>query len=390
MYVYSFVCYVLLFFQMYRNHSTTENMINEDSLVLYEATGYTRWEEACGIKEDDIRLVEDMSTESDSSSSVLSSRECSSGPSEDDSNASDKQLLIPDKECEFENDTSSDIENATNSATENEDNNMSGQRMRNCDDESEDEITHKPISAKEVIEHNKLFGYKTADYWWVHNDKVYSDYFTAYLRPMTHQEIMESTKEEIKELKKELANDTSVSQTLEEFEKLLSRFEVKLNRQPSIPSGDPNLLPFPTPHDFIPADMRKWICNWKPFDFELEPWPSSEPISLTHPNDISDSTLRLWLDDWEPFSMEIDGECAWKCLELDVIKNDIITQQQAKILECRHKRTDMEDQARMARRRNKLKDYFTKKYHISDCDLEKYSNFVPNLEENALQLLSLC
>ena len=48
------------------------------------------------------------------------------------------------------------------------------------DDESEDEITHKPISAKEVIEHNKLFGYKTADYWWVHDDKVYSDYFVAY------------------------------------------------------------------------------------------------------------------------------------------------------------------------------------------------------------------
>ena len=371
---------------MFRSHSTTENMtqINADSLVLYEATGYTRWDEAYGINPGDIRTDEDMSTESDSGSSNSNDKESSSAePSGDDSNVSDKQLLICSK-------NQSDFETATHSDNENDGSNMSDAHIsRNCDDKSEDEITHKPISAKEVIEHNKLFGYKTADYWWVHGDKVYSDYFTAYLRPMTHQEIMESTKEEVRELKKELANHATLSETLEEFEKLLSRFEVKLNRQPPIPYGDPNLLLFPTPHDFIPTDMRKWICNWKPFDFELEPWLCSGPIDLTEQRDNSTSALRPWLDDWKPFNMQINGECAWRCLEPNLIKNDILTQKQSEILEARDKRTDMEDTARMARRRRKLKHYFKKKYHMSDCDLEKYSNFVQSLEENSTQLLSL-
>ena len=243
--LYLFLVKLGLIFQMYHNHSMEEGVhqISEDSLILYEATGYTRWDEAYGINDDDIHESDVMSTGSETSTSCSSGSDDreSCSDSTGDYDVPDGQLLINSREVSEGRETSKPWEMKP---------------LLRDDDESEDEITHKPISAKEVIEHNKLFGYKTADYWWVHDDKVYSDYFVAYLRPMTNDEIKESTKEEVRDLKRELANTASLTETLEEFEKVLCRFEVSLNRQPSIPGGDPNLLPFPTPHDFIPTDMR--------------------------------------------------------------------------------------------------------------------------------------
>ena len=353
------------------------NQSNEDSLILYEATGYTRWDEAYGIKDDDIHEIDVMSTGSETSTS------CSSGSDDPEScsdstgdyDVQDGQLLVNSREVSEGCEASKPWEIKP---------------LLKDDDDSEDEITHKPINAKEVIEHNKLFGYKTADYWWVHDDKVYSDYFVAYLRPMTNDEITESTKEEVRDLKRELANTPSLTETLEEFEKVLCRFEVSLNRQPSIPGGDPNLLPFPTPHDFIPTDMRKWLCNWKPFIFDIELKSPGEPIYASDPTEIDRYKLRPWLNNWEPFDTSIDGECAWKCVKPDLFEKDILTEEQRQMLDSRARRTDIYNEEKIAKRRRKLIDYFKKKYHKLDTDLEKYSNFIPSHEENFKQLLSLC
>ena len=354
------------------------NQTSEDSLILYEATGYTRWDEAYGINDDDIHEGDVMSTGSETSTSCYSGSDDreSCSDSTGDYDVPDGQLLINSREVSLEREASKSWEMKP--------------LLTDNDDESEDEITHKPISAKEVIEHNKLFGYKTADYWWVHDDKVYSDYFVAYLRPMTSEEMKESTKEKVRDLKRELANTASLTETLEEFEKVLCRFEIKLNRQPSISGGDPNLLPFPTPHDFIPTDMRKWLCNWKPFIFEIELKSPDEPIYGSDPTEIDRYKLRPWLNNWEPFDTCIDGECAWECVKPDLFANDILTEEQRQTLDNRARRTKFHNEEKMALRRRKLMDYFRKTYHKSDDDLEKYSNFIQSHEENDKRLLSLC
>ena len=360
---------------MNRNHSMEVGVDRdrEDILALYEATGYTRWDEAYGINDDDDQIHPDeaMSTGSDTNTSSISGssgRESCSN-STGDSDDSSRQLLIDN--AEGSNDDSSN-------------------QCNDHDDESEDEINHEPISAKEVIEHNKLFGYKTADYWWVHDDKVYSNYFVAYLRPMTHEEIRESTKEEVRDLKRELANTPSLSGTLEEFEKVLCRFEVKLDRPLSIPSGDPNLLPFPTPHDFVQTDLRKWLCSWKPFLFEIELEPPCEPIYPSDPSEISRHKLRPWLDNWEPFDTSIKGESAWKCIQPNLFADDILTKAQREIVEKRARRRQLDNEERMAQRREQLMNYFKTTYHKSVSDLDKYSGFISSLEENCKRLLSLC
>ncbi len=316
---------------------------------------------------------EDTGSASDESTGDSSSR---SETESTDSSTADKQLLVQDSDP----------------ASGNEDDDIAlNEKQLDADEESEDEkITHTPINAREVIQHNKWFGKKTADYWWVHGDKVYSDYFVALLRPMTQEEITASSREDIRDLKKELANDPSLTDTLQDFEKILSRFEVKLNRQPSVPSGDPNQLPFQTPYDFIPTDMRKWIVNWEPFNFELDPWPMNGPVDLADSSQEIAHCFRPWLDDWEPFDTEITGDSAWKQIQPDLFAKDILTKKQKETLQNRENRKDMNDQNRIIRRRKKLMDYFQSKYRMTDAELEKYSHFLPSLEQNAAKLLSLC
>ncbi len=216
--------------------------------------------------------------------------------------------------------------------------------------------------------------------------------FAALLRPLTKEEFAEECKDEIKNLKRDLTNTEESTPILEETEKILTRNEFKLNRIPSIPQGDPNLQPFPIPHDSSPSDMRKWVSTWQPFDCQLTPWPCIEtkPSELGVTQEIFKGLLRPWLDNWVPFDMEIDGEAAWECLELNLVANDIITKEQGKLIEKRSTRTDMNNRGRMAFRRKQLRHYFKQKYHINEEQISRYDNFTQSLEDSAKEFQTVC
>ncbi len=212
------------------------------------------------------------------------------------------------------------------------------------------------------------------------------------LRPLTKEEFAEECKDEIKNLRRDLTNTEEYNPAIEETEKILTRNEFKLNRIPSVPQGDPNLQPFPIPHDSSPSDMRKWLSTWKPFDFQLTPWLCIETKSsdLEFTQEVVKGFLRPWLDDWVPFDMEIDGECAWQCLEPKAVANDVITKKQANLIEKRSTRTDMNDRKRMAMRQMHLRQYFKQKYHLSEEQVSRYDNFAQSLEDGAKEFELLC
>ncbi len=371
---------------MYNDHSTPTSpdivLNDERGRVLYEATGFARLHEAYGLHDEQdwpregqlSRTSVSPGPPGDSYCSDASSSCCSTGASD---TATSCELDLPPAAW-----------------ADKEDSTVLLKPGAELDDDSEDEVTHKPISAREVIEHNKMFGKRTADYWWVHGDRVYSDYFVALLRPMTAAESADASRADARDVKRALANAPTLSETLEDLDKALSRFELRLGRPPAaLPAGDPNLQRFPTPHDFTPSDLRKWTRDWKQFDFTLEPWPCvEEPIDLSDPGDenIHKERLRPWLDEWVPFDTEVTGECAWTCLELSVIERDIPTNKQLRVIAARQCRVDMFDPRRVEKRRQKLAEYFKEKYKKTDVELEQYSRFLPSLKENARQLLSLC
>ena len=80
------------------------NQTSEDSLILYEATGYTRWDEAYGINDDDIHEGDVMSTRSETSTSCYSGSDDreSCSDSTGDYDVPDGQLLIKSREVSLE------------------------------------------------------------------------------------------------------------------------------------------------------------------------------------------------------------------------------------------------------------------------------------------------
>lgn len=109
------------------------------------------------------------------------------------------------------------------------------------------------------------------------------------------------------------------------------------------------------------------------------------------PHTITPDHLRPWMKQWELFDTEIpDRETGWLVLEMDVVKNDLITSQQGQVLEERAKRKDLFDSGRMRKRREVLAVYFIRKYNLNPETLIPYMASFINIHNHWVAFQQLC
>ena len=253
------------------------------------------------------------------------------------------------------------------------------------DDDDDDDNDDEPILTemqKQELHRRKYVGR-------LYNGEFHPEYFIPRPKRLSNEKLFVEYKEEAKQLKREISNSDEISKADEELETIIYRFEVKLNRSHTVPTGDPNNQPFPLPHDLTPSDVRTWICTWEPFDFFVVPWSCVEtkPPALGDTHQHFAAILRPWVNRWKPIDVTVKDRTG---PNTDLIKNDIPTQGQLKTLEARSKRRFLHNETKMRQRREKLTQYFQKKYKKSDNDMHKYSSFDSNLKENKLKLELLC
>ena len=168
----------------------------------------------------------------------------------------------------------------------------------------------------------------------------------------------------------------------------------------NINSGvDPNKCVFPLCPDWLkPEDLRWYYTeDYEVFDLTLEgeAWSvyESDVVCACDPGEIHacfTNQLQPWINDWEPFDIQIDGEAGWNVIESDLFKNDIITEDQQKVIEARAQRTDHEDKDRMTRRRNAMAKMFTKRYERDDdailLAVQTWASTIASGEQHFLKL----
>ena len=152
------------------------------------------------------------------------------------------------------------------------------------------------------------------------------------------------------------------------------------------PGQDPSLVMFPLPWGVEPEELRSWLTTWQTFDLEVDEdgaWPMPAENVLGDSTVPSLSTLRPWLEGWEMFNTTITGDVAWEVAALEIVKEDVATEEQLAVCERRNAVPDFHSKARMAKRRQRMVErYFT------GC-LQMFDKFSERMERNLEELKEL-
>jgi hypothetical protein len=156
---------------------------------------------------------------------------------------------------------------------------------------------------------------------------------------------------------------------------------------------DPNEKSYPLPTS--PDSLRLWVLEWSPLDTEVPAegvWSVIEEEKV----DLGDADEN-WLA-WpgthdgslEDLVHDIEGDAAWDLLPVDAVAQDQMTSQQEAVEAAREGRTDLQDKARMERRRKKLADRFVAKYEMDPARLEPFMQWAGVMKEGWDRFESLC
>ncbi|CAH1790079.1 unnamed protein product [Owenia fusiformis] len=191
-------------------------------------------------------------------------------------------------------------------------------------------------------------------------------FYVCDLKVYSKHELRDEFKVEILELSTELGIEGTDGYWMNEYQKCLTRRLKTIGnvQDAGIPSGDPNKSTFNLPEGVDSKDMREWSENWELFETLEEGGLFSDYIDYPLMKDDRDQhklfpeTLRTWYNGWRLFDLSIDGEAAWNVLPTGVITEDVVTENQLKVIESRKKRRHFGDLKRMAARRERLAEHF--------------------------------
>ncbi|KAL5009313.1 hypothetical protein ScPMuIL_014894 [Solemya velum] len=220
--------------------------------------------------------------------------------------------------------------------------------------------------------------------------------------PATDQ-YWQDVRSEILNIKEDLERNNAVCQSGHELLEVCYRWlKMYSYTNPPIKShiyfrGDPNRNPFQLPEDVQrnPNSLRDWVETWTQFNTvvpESGAWEMKEveDIDMGDPDETFKDSLRTPTRRGVSFITEVQGEAGWEVLPECVIEQDIPTEGQKRILQSREKRKNLYNEKHMKVRREKLADYFIKKYGFEPKLLENYLLFAERMRTNSEEFEGLC
>ncbi|KAK7490185.1 hypothetical protein BaRGS_00018530 [Batillaria attramentaria] len=134
--------------------------------------------------------------------------------------------------------------------------------------------------------------------------------------------------------------------------------------------------------------LKRWMRKYKDLYPAKQRVPGGDPNQHSpQPKPEDRNNLRPWLKTWEPFDTDVTkGQSAWEVLPDDVIKNDVTTPEQEKVLAARANRKHLHSVERMLKRREQLVVYFVKKYRMPKKHVLPYLQWADLLQRNKSEL----
>ena len=225
------------------------------------------------------------------------------------------------------------------------------------------------------------------------------------LGAISREEYLSRLKQSVDNVKSDLEAEERLTEYLVDYLEQLSRWlssypDVELEQPVDRTNVDPNQCEFPLP-DKIRADstvIRQWARDWIEFDMTVDEDGAWLLVPLL--NEDWGDVHQTYVDtcakredvNLPDLNMEIEGEAAWDVLPLDVVKNDITTDQQEDTWKAREKRKDLNDPERMKRRRKQIADSFLKRHdtRLKAEDMVEYVDWAHRLEEHWKEFQELC
>lgn len=202
-----------------------------------------------------------------------------------------------------------------------------------------------------------------------------------------------------------------VNETLEELQDVdgLNDFKNQLSRwfrnYPNIAvyntlpdaDKDPNSLAFRLPDDILSdlSVLRSWVESFE-WDTELPEggYFGKEEYVFTdfgNEHEVFSELVASRVDISIPeLDMEIEGEAAWKIIDLDIFKNDVTTDAQEEIWKARETRTNLEDETWREKRIYTLYQKMVHRHEWPHSKVEPYMVFFDKMKQDWEKFQKLC